>query len=315
MQPPLTTVSKVQYWFANVESGTANAIIKLYWIPGDYALASYMNTISNLVVARWDTLAPLVPGPRPAWLTAGVSAVQPGATYNSGWIQSAVVTAAQYGTSTVNRPFTLGSLTQDNSLPVEMGPFAARQLQNSIALDWTTFSEIQLLGFELDRTKESIVADAGRDSPVVVGTYSNDTALQAKSPFGANYRTIDTNALSNGRYTYDLYEIDKDGVRTQVASQSIDYSEIDIPSTVDLSVYPNPATSSVRAEFGLPADAYVRLDLYDITGREVTQGIDGNFIAGQNVVSIDVSNLATGAYDLVLSYGNQRLVKGIVIQK
>jgi hypothetical protein len=225
------------------------------------------------------------------------------------------VTAAQYGSSTVNRPFTLGSTNPDNSLPVQMGPFAAHQVEDHVALDWTTYSEIQLLGFELDRTKENIVGDGGGDAPVVVGTYFNDTALQAKSPFGANYQTIDTTALSNGLYTYDLYEIDKDGVRTEVASQSVDFSEVDIPSAVDLSVFPNPATNSVRAEFGLPADAYVRLDLYDITGREVTQSIEGNFVAGPNVVSIDVANLASGAYDLVLSSGNQRLMKGIVIQK
>jgi hypothetical protein len=310
IQSPLTTVSKVQYWFGNIESGSANAIIKLYWIPGDYALASYMNTISNLVVARWDTLAPLVPGPQPAWLTAGVSAVEAGATYNAGWIQSAVVTAAQYGTSTINRPFTIGSLTQDNSLPVQMGPFAAQQVENHVALDWTTYSEIQLLGFELDRTKEG-----GDDSPVALGTFLDDTALLAKSPFGANYQMTDTAALTNGVYTYDLYEIDKDGVRTEVATQSVDFSEIDIPNAVDLSVFPNPATNSVRAEFGLPANAYIRLDLYDVTGREVMQRIGGNFSAGQNVVSIDVTNLATGTYDLILSSGNQRLMKGIVIQK
>ena len=309
IQSPLTTVSKVQYWFGNIESGSANAIIKLYWIPGDYALASYMNTISNLVVARWDTLAPIVPGPQPAWLTAGVSAVQVGATYNSGWIQSAVVTAAQYGTSTVNRPFTLGSLTPDNSLPVQMGPFTAQQVEDHIVLNWTTYSEIQSLGFELDRTK------SGSDATLVLGTYLDDTALMAKSPWGANYETLDDDGLSSGIYTYELYQIDKDGVRNRVGTQTIDFNEIDIPNAINLSVYPNPATTSIHAEFGLPADAYVQLTLYDFTGRQVGQSVGGDFAAGPNVVPLDVSNLATGAYNFVLTSGNQRLVKGIVIQK
>jgi Secretion system C-terminal sorting domain len=309
LQSPLVTVSKVQYWFGNIESGSANAIIKLYWIPGDYALASYMSTPSNIVVARWDTLSPLVPGPRPAWLTAGVSALQPGATYNSGWIQSAVVTAAQYGTSTINRPFTLGSLTQDNSLPVEMGPFAVKQVENHMVLDWTTYSEIESLGFELDRSRP------GGDGVLVLGTFLDDTALMAKSPYGANYETIDDDGLTTGIYTYDLYQIDKNGTRTHVASESVDFSEIDIPNTVDLSVYPNPATQSVHAEFGLPADSYVQLDLYDAAGRKVMSSIEGEFSAGPNVVSIDVSNLASGVYNIILTSGNQRVMKGIVIQK
>ncbi len=315
MQSPLTTVSKVQYWFGNIESGSANAIIKLYWIPGDYALASYMATPSNIVVARWDTLSPLVPGPRPAWLTAGVSALQLGATYNSGWIQSAVVTAAQYGTSTVNRPFTLGSLTQDNSLPVEMGPFAVKQVENHMVLDWSTYSEIESLGFELDRSRP------GSDGVLMLGTFLEDTALMAKSPYGANYRTIDDDGLSTGIYIYDLYQIDKNGIRTHVASESVDFSEIDIPNAVDLSVYPNPATQSVHAEFGLPADSYVQLSLYDVAGRQVMPSIEGEFSVGPNVVSIDVSNLASGVYNIILTAssptqsGNQRVMKGMVIQK
>src|ERR1019366_7770994 len=104
-----------------------------------------------------------------------------GATYNSGWIQSAVVTAAQFGTATINRPFTLGSLTQDNSLPVEMGPFAARQVENHVVLDWTTYSEIQSLGFEIDRSR------AGSDGLLELGSFLNDTALRSKSAWGGNY--------------------------------------------------------------------------------------------------------------------------------
>ncbi len=68
MQSPLTTVSKVQYWFANIESGTANAIIKLYWIPGDYALASYMNTILE------SCSSPVgYAGSQPSWPAASVA--------------------------------------------------------------------------------------------------------------------------------------------------------------------------------------------------------------------------------------------------
>jgi Secretion system C-terminal sorting domain len=313
IQSPLVTVSKVQYWYGDIvtpnPTGGANAFMRLYWIPGDYSSSSYMATISNLVVARWDTLAPAVPGPTPAWLTAGVNAVSPSATYNSGWIESAVVTAVKYGLANLNRPFTIGSLTSDNSLPVQMGPFTAHQVENHIVLDWQTYSEIESLGFELERSM------VGNTEPILIASYVNDTTLQAKSPWGASYQTMDNDVPASGRYTYDLYLIDKDGIRTRVASQSIDFSELDIPNSIDVAVYPNPASQNARVEFDLPSDAPARLDLYDITGRVVKPIIEGNFSAGPHEVSIDLTNLSAGAYNLILQSGSERLMRGILIQK
>ncbi len=309
MQSPLLVVSKVQYWFGNIVSGGANAIMKLYWIPGDYASASYMANISGLVVARWDTLSPIVPGPRPAWLTAGVSAVQPGATFNSGWIQSATVTAAQYGTASVNRPFTIGSITSDNSLPVDMGPFTVRQVANHVVLDWQTYTEIESLGFELDRSR------AGGDGSLVLGNFLNDTALMAKSPYGANYETTDDDGLSDGTYNYDLFQIDKNGTRTHVGTRTLDFTELSIPNALDVSVYPNPASQKATVAFGLPADGQVQLELYDVTGRPVAPTVEGNYTAGTHQVSLDVSKLAAGSYEIILYTQNQRLMKNIVIQR
>ncbi len=310
MQSPLMVVSSVQYWFGDIVSGGSDATIKLYWIPGDYALASYMSTISNLVVARWDTTSPNPPGPTPAWMDAGVSAVQPGATYNSGWIQSATVTAAQYGTASINRPFTIGSITSDNSLPVEMGPFTVEQVKNHVQLNWLTYSEIESLGFELDRTRVG-----GDAPPIMLGSFLTDTALMAKSPFGANYETTDEDGLSTGTYTYDLYQIDNNGTRRHVGTQTLDFSELAVPSSLDVSIYPNPAAQSAHVEFALPSDANVSIDLYDITGRRVMQSVQSDYAAGSHVVSIDLSNLISGTYNVVVTSGNQRLMRGLAIQK
>ncbi len=315
LQSPLMVVSSRQYWFGNIVSGGADAIIKLYWIPGDYALASYMSTISNLVVARWDTLAPNPPGPQPAWVTAGVSAVQAGATYNSGWIESATVTALKYGTATINRPFTIASITSDNSLPVEMGPFTVHQVANHVVLDWMTYSEIESLGFELQRERS-----AGEEW-IELGSFLTDTALRAKSPWGANYETIDDSDLITGTYTYDLYQIDDNGTRTHVGTQSLDFSEVAIPTSLAVSVYPNPAAQSAHVEFDLPTDAHVQLDLYDITGRLTASLADGNWTAGDHLLTFDVSNLPSGNYEMILTTtsgtqpSSQRIMRGLVIQK
>jgi len=181
-------------------------------------------------------------------------------------------------------------------------------VENHIVLAWQTYSEIESLGFELERSQPG---HAGS----VIGSYLDDTALEAKSPSGAFYQTIDDKLPASGRYIYDLYQIDKNGVRSHVASQSIDFSEIAIPTSLEVAIYPNPATQTARVEFDLPADAAVRLDLYDITGRVAEPIIEGNYTAGPHAVSIDLSTLAAGAYNVILTSGNQRLMRGILIQK
>jgi hypothetical protein len=196
-----------------------------------------------------------------------------------------------------------------------MGPFTARQVENHVVLDWTTYTEFESLGFELDR---SIVGEAGRpggEGLTELGSFINDSALRSKSPWGGNYETIDGGGLTTGVYTYNLYQIDDNGTRTRVGTQTLDFNELAIPNALGCSVYPNPATHSANVEFGLPSDAYVHVDLYDIAGRIVGQSIAGNFTAGPHVVSLDVSNLASGAYNIIVTSGNQRIMKGLIIQK
>jgi len=305
-QAPLLGVSGRQYWYGDITTpnpGGADAKIRLWWIPGDYSI-SEMPTPSSLVVARWDTLAP--PSPTPAWVTAGESSMMVGATYNFGWVESALVTAVKYGTNIINRPFTLSTTTADNSLPVEMGPFTVRQVANHVVLDWRTYSEIESLGFELERRTENI-------APTTIASFENDTALQAKSPWGASYQTIDNKLPGGGRYTYDLYQIDKDGIRAHVGTQSIDFNEISIPSSLGISVHPNPTSEKASVDIQVPQDAPVSLDLFDVTGRHADHIDEGTWSAGPHTASIDLSRLAAGAYSLVVIAGDERVTRTIVV--
>ena len=310
IQSPLVTVSKIQYWHGDIvtpSSGGADAIIRLYWIPGDYTMSVYMSTMSNLLVGRWDTLAPNPPGPTPAWVTAGVSALSPGATYNSGWIESALVPAIKYGTSITNRPFTIASLTADNSLPVELGSFTAHEQRNQVVLDWKTYSEIQSLGFEVERHR------AGGD-PMLIKSFTQDTALLAKSPYGASYETTDE-GLATGEYFYDLYEIDKDGIRTKLASRQVDFSEVSIPNSLSVSIFPNPAVQSAHLEMDLPNDEHVSAKIFDISGRLVANVVDADFTAGDHLLPIELSGIGSGTYSIVLTAGSERSMRTFIVKR
>ncbi|HEY3876178.1 MAG TPA: T9SS type A sorting domain-containing protein [Candidatus Kapabacteria bacterium] len=311
MQDPLVAVSGVQYWHGDIVSpnpASTNAIIRLYWIPGDYSAMQLPNP-SALVVGRWDTLSPNPPGPTPAWMDAGQSNISPTADFNSGWIESLTQLATQFGTNAINRPFTLASIDgPDNSLPVQMGTFTARQDGKSVLLNWETYSEIESLGFQLERERAGTPA-------MVLGSFVNDTALMAKSPSGANYQTLDDSDLTAGPYTYYLYQVDKNGIRTEVGTQTIDYADLAVPDVVSISLYPNPASLSAHVNFELPAADHVRIDLYDITGRLVAHGVEGDFPAGPHQIAIDIANLDPGAYSVILTSANARIMRSLIIER
>ena len=313
VQSPLINVSTRQFWFGDITSpyrGGANAIIRLYWIPGDY-VSSWMQNISGLVVARWDSAAPNPPGPTPAWMTAGESAIMPGATSDSGWIESAMVIDTQYGLDSLNRPFTLSSLTSDNSLPVEMGPFTAQQVGNAVLLHWRTYSELELRGFELDRSRTG--AENDPTSTEVLGSFSDDTSLLAKNPSGAAYGMTDRNVPGSGVYAYDLFEIDRTGLRRHVGTQTVDYREFTIPTSLSVSVYPNPAGRQVRIDLDLPVASGVTLDLFDLAGRELRHVNEGELFEGPHSTTLDLSGLPDGTYTVVITAAGERAMQQIVV--
>src|SRR5439155_7775797 len=131
------------------------------------------------------------------------------------------------------------------SLPVELGPFSARQVQNHVVLNWKTYSEIQNLGFEIERTREG-------GSSEVIKSFLYDPEMQTQGPWGSTYQTIDDQGLMSGRYTYSIYEIDKDGNRTRIATHDVDFSERAIPASLEVSVYPNPAIDAAHISIAVP---------------------------------------------------------------
>ncbi|HET6513009.1 MAG TPA: hypothetical protein VFH43_12500, partial [Candidatus Kapabacteria bacterium] len=153
---PLLAVSKVHYWHVDRLSGTADARIRLYWIPGDY-IPSWLSDPSGLVVARWRG---------DAWVSEGSSFYE--GNYNAGSVRSANFVSTFL---TPNEPFTLGTITGDNPLPVELAYFKARQNGEYIDLNWKTEAEIENDGFEIERAY-------GEAKPELIRSFRIDEELR-----------------------------------------------------------------------------------------------------------------------------------------
>lgn len=91
---------------------------------------------------------------------------------------------------------------------------------------------------------------------------------------------------------------------------------IELPVEVTLSQnYPNPFNPSTSIRFGLPVSDQVRISVYDITGRLVSQITDARFDAGYHVVSFDGSRLASGVYLYRLETGGTVLTQKMSLIK
>ena len=79
--------------------------------------------------------------------------------------------------------------------------------------------------------------------------------------------------------------------------------------------YPNPFNPSTTISFDLPENVFVSLRVYDITGREVRNLVEGTFPAGSYSINADFSNLASSIYFYRLTAGTFSELKKMVLVK
>lgn len=306
VQTPIILVSPRHYWYFDpinsttlASTGSGSGQVRLYWISGDYDF--YSSSITNtatLTTARWTGVG----GGTPAstWVNTGNAAV-------SGNITAGNIQSQQTSTwLTPNEPFTIATTTTDNALPVELGGFAANQSANKVKLDWFTYSEIQNLGFEIER------ADLGENG--VIASYKNNQELAAKSDRGAAYEITDQ-PTKDGIYTYYLYQIDINGLRKQIATSTVNYS-VSLPKDYLVAdVFPNPSQLNASLRIGLQEASTVSVFIYDNTGRLVSSVPAATYDNGYHVVPLHVEGLPSGTYNVVTIAGGKQTSKSLVIMR
>jgi hypothetical protein len=288
-------VSNLQFWHIDQTSSTPyiNASARLYWILGDYGLPGPTSNPLRLTVVQWN-------GSR--WKDRGQASVT--GTDTAGSILSKVDT--QWGLSP-NECFTIGD-TDEPGLPVELDHFDAMQVGDHVQLEWLTRSEIENLGFEVERS-------ASGESPELVQSWRTNPDLRGKSVYGADYVTQDV-PPTDGEYRYDLYQRDMDGARWHVATETLLYKNVPEVAPLTLDLFPNPATeniSQLRIGSQQPITNF-RLELIDATGRTVYDAQLGPIAAGyQNFILPGLAKLASGSYQLRVLGGSQIATKTLLI--
>ena len=171
----------------------------------------------------------------------------------------------------------------ETSLPVELAPdFLAIADDNTVQLQWSTISETNNAGFEIQhrfaRGFESVGFMEGFGTSTITRKYQY---------------TIDN--LFPGKHTFRLKQIDFDGGFAFSPEVSVFVTLHD--SHYLGGIYPNPMNPQARFELVLAREQTVRVMVYDILGREIALLHDG--VLSPNIshsFQVDAHSWAGGKY-------------------
>jgi hypothetical protein len=191
----------------------------------------------------------------------------------------------------VNTTITVPVTMTITVIPVELSSFSAETQKNSVTLKWTTASETNNRGFEIQKSRVSEWTPSGKSQSdwVTVGFVEGNGNTTERQSY-----IFSEKDLKVGSYIYRLKQVDYDG--------SYEYSnevEVDVeaPSVFTLMQnYPNPFNPMTKIEYTLPENAEVRVDIYNTLGELVSTLVNKTMEAGYQEISFDASSLPSGTY-------------------
>jgi hypothetical protein len=159
------------------------------------------------------------------------------------------------------------------STPVELSSFSAQPHSNSITLEWTTKTETNNYGFDVERSNDGKEFEAIK----FIKGFGNTSVPQS-------YSFTDKELLV-GKYCYRLKQIDFDG--------QTDFSEI-----IEINLmppekfyvtqnYPNPFNSETLIYFQLPGNDQVSFKIYNTLGQLIRTLIETELSAGYHKIAWD----------------------------
>lgn len=188
-------------------------------------------------------------------------------------------------------------------IPVELVSFTASITNNSIRLFWTTATELNNRGFQIERKLSN--SDEWNILGFIQGA---GTSTESRT-----YVYDDFN-INTGSYNYRIRQFDFDG--TASVYNLPETVEFGAPVNFELSQnYPNPFNPSTTISFSIPNKDYVTLKVYDIIGNEVVTLVNEEKAPGNYQITFDASEFSSGVYFYSILAGNFSEVKKMMLIK
>jgi len=189
-------------------------------------------------------------------------------------------------------------------LPVELLAFTASVKNSEVQLFWSTASELNNKGFEIER---SVNDNIGFVNVGYVDGKGSTTEINY-------YSFLDNPQLSGvNKIYYRLKQVDFDGTSSYSDVISVNF---DVPAEFVLSQnYPNPFNPSTRISYFVSKESFVSIKIYDFLGREVKTLVGENQPIGSYDVVFDASNLPSATYFCIMIAGNFSDTKKMIVLK
>ena len=191
-------------------------------------------------------------------------------------------------------------------IPVELNSFAADVKQGKVFLSWETATELNNLGFFIERRN---IDPAETETEWIEIGFKEGRGNSTER----NLYRFEDYPLYDGTYHYRLRQIDYDG--------SFEYSnevEVNLFSVKSFELsqnYPNPFNPTTTISFQLPEASFITLKVFDALGTEVATIAEGRYPAGVHEVNFNAENISSGLYMYRIISGTNELTRKMMVVK
>src|SRR5574338_750165 len=263
--------------------------------PGDNSTIRF--EIYNLINAIYDSTSVTRVGDFRSYVGSGPYTFAPGTTL---FVSFAIVV----GTNLADLQATTdAAIAKYNStiLPVELTSFTANVNNGNVVLNWTTETELNNQGFEIQRRN----ADG---QFITIGHFNgNGTTTERKQ-----YSFTDA-GVQTGSYYYRLKQVDFGG--------SFEYSNeifVDVTAPLQFALnqnYPNPFNPTTAINFSIAEPTFVKLAVFNLLGQEVEVLKNEYMNAGTYNVTFDAASLPSGMYLYKIETAQYSSVRKMMLMK
>ncbi|MEJ2544727.1 MAG: T9SS type A sorting domain-containing protein [Calditrichaceae bacterium] len=206
----------------------------------------------------------------------------------------------------------------DYSLPVELASFTAAGNHGFIELNWETASEIDNLGFELER---KLIEE---NSFELIASYRSDKRLEGQGSvsYSTKYIFRDSTVVPEKEYMYRLIQYDYNGAIEILSITPSAVAKLPLPTQCKLMQnYPNPFNGVTTIQFALPTESEISLIIYNTLGQKIKTLVNSEFLnAGYYNFQWNGTNehntaVSSGLYFYVLAGKKMNIIKKLVYTK